>query len=160
MFVLVIYPLCGDFPLHPLVFNEVLLMLLFETESSDPWFYLLDIFAIAPLLYKITFRTNRSFVWHRVLVLKKVVQIILIPIESPSSNHLNYNLNSLIFFKNSHWSFDLDWLFEISTDYEFIQNTIWGLRHYLYTDWSGKFMSVPRGSKAHWVDLLKKYFED
>ena len=81
-------------------------------------------------------------------------------IALPRLNHLTSNFNSVIFFENSHWPFNLDWLFEIRTDPGFVQNPIWGLRYYLYTDWSEKFVSSPRGSNAHWVNLSNFFSED
>ena len=78
----------------------------------------------------------------------------------PRLNNLSSNFNSLIFFENYYWPFNLDWLFEIWTDLWFFQNLIWGLGYYRCTDQSGKFVSGPRGSKAHWENLMIKYFED
>ena len=53
------------------------------------------------------------------------VQIILSSTALPHTNYLTFNFNGLIFFENSHWLFHLDWLFEIQTDPEFVQNMIW-----------------------------------
>ena len=74
----------------------------------------------------------------------------------PSLNRLTSNLNSLIFFKNPHWKFDLDWQFKIWTGPGFVQNLIRGLRYYRYIDCSGKFFLGPRVSKSHLVNLPGK----
>ena len=118
-----------------------------------------------PIIYrylyhtKIAFRTDRSFVWHQAVGLESCSNR-LISIALPRSNCLISKFNSLFFLKIFHWPFDLGWLFKIRTDSGFFQNLIWGLRYYLYTDWSGKSVLGPRGSKVHWVNLSRNYFDN
>ena len=57
--------------------------------------------------------------------IKTFVRIILSLTSLPCTNYLTSNFNSLIFFVDYHWIFHLDWLFEIRTDPEFVQNPIW-----------------------------------
>ena len=87
--------------------------------SISLWLYL--------YITKIAFRTERSFVWHRVLALK-ICSDHLSAIDSTCLDHLTSNLNSLIFFDNYLWRLYLGYSFEIWTDHGFVQNPIWRLR--------------------------------
>ena len=155
---MVVYTLCGSLVLPLSKFNKLLMTPLFDIEFLDLWFG----FSISLWSYlyrtKSAFQTDWSFLWHWVLGLKLRLNK-LDAIALPHSNDLTSNLISLFFLKKYHWPFDLDGLFEIQTDPGFVQNQIWGLGYYRYTDWCDKVGSGPRGSKAVWVDLLENKFE-
>ena len=158
MFALVIDTVYDALELRLLTLSEVSLTPLFKTVR---WIY--D--SIFQSLWDRTFTVLKSnFEWigylydNRVFGLK-IRSRNLSSIVFTCSYHITSILNSLIFFEDYHWPFDLDWLFKIWTDPGFIQNPIRGLRYFWYIDWSGKVVSDPRGSKVNWVNLPVNHFQ-
>ena len=82
----------------------------------------------------ISFQTDWSFVWHRVLRLKSQSYHLSWMVLS-RLNRLTSNSNILLFFESYHWPFYLDWLFKIRNTSWFFQNLVWGLVYIFSVGW-------------------------
>ena len=110
-------------------------------------------FLIVPFSYY-NWISNRSVICMTLSCGTKRWSNHLISTALPGLKHFTSNFSSLLWFEIYHCPLNLDWSFEIWNDYGFVQNIPWGLRYFWYTNRCGRFVSVPRGSKVHWLNLL------